>query len=253
MQQYGKEADFDSGEKPFVAHLREFRMRLIWSVIVLFLFFPICYYYYDFFVAFLTRPFVLLLGAQEEKSLFVNSVLEGFSSKIKISLLMSLIFSSPFHLYQALRFVLPALYPRERKIIISVLAISFFLVFASVYYSYEKIIPISIDFLLGAGFIPKDVGLLLNFQTNIFFIFQFIIAGLVVFQFPVLLLVLLALNILSLVWVKKMFRYIVVVVFLLAAMITPPDPISLLALALPLVGMFLGVVLIASIFRLGSH
>lgn len=243
---------FDTGaELPFVEHLRELRKRLIYSILILLGFFPIAYYFYHEIVAFLYKPFEFVKQNNED-SLYITGVLEGLLVRLKVSFFLAFFFSFPFHLYHALRFIFPGLYAREKKIVSIMLALSFLFVFFSVYYTYEQIIPISVSFLLSSGFIPQDVGLLLSFERNVFFVLQFLFAGLILFQLPILLQVLLIMGVVKRKTLVSYTRYIVISIFVISAFLTPPDPLSLLALSLPLVLMFLLTILIAKIFNFGG-
>lgn len=236
----------------FVDHLRELRKRLIFSLVSFIVFFPFLYYFYPFIIDFLSAPFLFLQNEQTGDSLYISGVLEGFLMRLKVSFFLSFFVSFPIHLYQVTRFVFPGLYPREKRAISAIIFFSFCFVFFSVYYSYQKIIPISINFLLGSAFIPLEVGLLLNFQQSVFFILHSLLAGLMLFQLPIILLILLMMGIVKRKPLFNAIRYVIIFIFVISAVLTPPDPISLLALALPLIVMFLLTLLIAKIFHFGE-
>ena len=241
----------EKGDLPFIEHLRELRKRLIYSIFTLIIFFPVAYYFYHEIVAFLYKPFDFV-KQQSEDSLYITGVLEGLLVRLKVSFFVAFLFSFPFHLYHVMRFIFPGLYSREKKIVSIMIALSFLFVFFSVYYTYEQIIPISVSFLLSSGFIPQDVGLLLSFERNVFFVLQFLFAGLILFQLPILLQVLLIMDVIKRRALVSYTRYIVICIFVVSAFLTPPDPLSLLALSLPLVLMFLLTLLIAKIFNFGA-
>jgi sec-independent protein translocase protein TatC len=133
------------------------------------------------------------------------------------------------------------------------LLVSFVLIIFSFYYSYYRIIPLSVRFLTSSHFIPVDVGMLLNYNRNIFYILQFIFITLVVFQTPIILEILLIMNVVQRRTLLLISRYVIVGIFVLSAIITPPDFISQISLTVPLVGLYFLTILIAWIFKFGEE
>jgi sec-independent protein translocase protein TatC len=101
-------------------------------------------------------------------------------------------------------------------------------------------------------FLPQGVGVLLNYQTNVFYILTFMLWAVLALQMPLLMEILLALNILQRKQVLRASRYIVVFIFVISAIITPPDVISQLGIALPLIFFYFLALLIAKIFKFGE-
>lgn len=239
-------------EMSFLGHLKEFRSLFIRSIIFLAIGFSISYYFYDGIVTFLIKPFEMISG-KDQGNLYINSVLEAFFIKIKIAALFGVLISSPVHIYHLLKFVFPALHSKEKKVVLICLLCSFMMVVFGIYYSYEKIIPLSISFLTSTGFIPNHIGLLLSYEKNILFIFQFLVASLIVFQLPVIINILMLLKIIKRSQLIKYHRYINIGILLIAAILTPPDPSSLVMLALPLVILFYLSIFVAKIFNFGGN
>ena len=235
-------------------HLRELRQRILVSLIAAAALSIAAYVFFDPIVAFLFRPFreISALSARDE-ILFVNSLFEGFVVRVKVSVLAGIVFSLPVHVYNIVRFVLPGLLKQERRVVLIFLAASFALIALSFYYGYYQVIPVSLRFLSGAGFIPAKVGILLNYGKNILVIFQFLLLTVLVFQLPLLLEVLLILNVISRRGLWRASRYVVVGIFVLAAIVTPPDFVSQLCLALPLVALFFLALLVAKVFNFGRR
>jgi sec-independent protein translocase protein TatC len=203
----------------FVDHLRELRRRIIVSMIAI-----LSYVFFDYIVALLFKPFrgIEALSVRDE-ILFINTIFEGFLVRLKVAILAGIVFSLPIHVFNIIRFVLPGLTPREKKIILVSLTVSFCLIVFSFYYGYFNVIPISISFLSSSGFIPEDAGLLLNYGKNIFVIFQFLMITVILFQLPIVLEILMIMNVLSRKVLLKASRFIVVGIFVLSAIVTPPD------------------------------
>jgi len=237
---------------PILEHLKELRNRLIISAIALVVGFFVAIYFYDYIIDFLFVPFEQLSSSTSSKVLYVNTIAEGLVVQIKISALVGFILSSPIHMFNILRFIFPGLLKKEKQIISVTLCCSFILILGSFYYTYYTIIPISIAFLTGHGFIPENIGMLLSFGSNIFYILQFILMAVVVFQLPVILEVLMILNIVQRKTLFKIGRYLVVLFFLIAAVLSPPDFITQIGLALPMTALFYLTLLIAKIFKFGE-
>ena len=240
------------GVMPFLEHIRELRNKLIVSFISIFVCAIVAFIFYKPIIAILSMPFKELDIIMKEKTLFVNSIYEPFTTRIKVALLGGIVLSLPIHLFNIIKFVFPGLKLKEKKVILYSLVSSFFLIIVSSYYTYFKLIPFSVKFLTGKSFMPENVSVLLNFGKNIFIIFQFLIVALLVFQLPLVLELLMVMNIVTRKALLKASRYIVVGIFILSALVTPPDIVSQAAFALPLVFLFFVTLIIAKIFKFGE-
>lgn len=239
-------------QMPLLSHLRELRRCLIISGIALAVGFGFAVGLYDLIMDFLFEPLLQLSDGSDGTVLYINTLAEGFLVRLKISALAGFILSLPVHLFNILHFAFPGLVKRERQIITITLICSFLFIVGGFIYSYYSIIPVSILFLTGEGFVPDNTGMLLSFGGNIFYILQFILMTLVVFQIPVLLEILLVLNVVKRKMLFKMGRYMVVLFFLISAMLTPPDFVTQLGLALPMTVLFYLTILVAKIFKFGE-
>lgn len=232
-------------------HLRELRKRLVVSLIAFLIAVIFAFLIYDT-IADLFIQFYSASIEGDGSSLFVNSVVEGITTKFKIALVIGLTFSMPMHLYNIIAFIFPALEKKEKRTITISLIFSFLLIILSVYLSYFKILPVSIKFLTTSGFIPTDVGLLLNYNTNLFYALYFVFWSVIAFQTPLIFVLLMAFNLVKRKAALKASRYIIVIIFVMAAIVTPPDVVSQVGLALPLVILFFFALLIAKIFKFGE-
>jgi sec-independent protein translocase protein TatC len=242
------------GEMTFLDHLRELRKRIIVSMIAILCAAIVSYIFFDYIVTFLFNPFKEIDAlSRREDILFINTIFEGFLVRLKVAILSGVVFSLPVHVFNIIKFVLPGLTKKEKKIILISLIVSFCLIVFSFYYGYFNVIPISIKFLSSSGFIPSDVGLLLNYGKNIFVIFQFLMITVILFQLPIILEILMIMNVLSRRALLRASRFIVIGIFVLSAIVTPPDFVSQISIALPLVGLFFLTILIARIFNFGKE
>ncbi|RAP37726.1 twin-arginine translocase subunit TatC [Candidatus Marinamargulisbacteria bacterium SCGC AAA071-K20] len=234
-----------------IDHIRELRKRLVISMICLCITSVIGFYLFDPIINFLAKPYLEIPSSLNQK-LIITSLFEGFSTKFKLSLVLGAVLALPCFLYQLLRFVLPGLKTKEKTIISISLVSGTILAGLSLYLSYFKLLPFSIAFLTSAQFIPSQIGLLLNYQKSIFFVFNMMIYSMILFQFPIILELLLYLNVIRRKSLLKASRYIFVGIFVFTALITPPDVITQIGLALPLISLYFLTILIAKIFKFGE-
>ncbi|MDD3702853.1 MAG: twin-arginine translocase subunit TatC [Victivallaceae bacterium] len=232
-------------------HLRELRVRVIYSLATVIVAAVAAYWRYDDVISLLYRPFAVL-ESENGHSLYATSLFEGFSVRLKISILAGVLLAFPFILYHVVRFVLPALRERERQFLGGAMGAGAALAVGGVIYGYCWIVPLCVKFMTASEFIPSRVGLLLNFEQNIFYILQFLLIMVLVFQLPIFLSLLMALNLLSRHVLLKYGRHVVVLLFIVSAVITPPDLISQLAVALPLVFLYYLSILAAGVFGWGK-
>ena len=242
----------DEESLSFLSHVRELRKRVVSSIVVLLLGFIVTLVFYDEIVNFLMLPFDEIAALLSDKQLYIHSLTEGFTTKIKIAFLSSVVFTLPFHVFQLVQFILPGLYTHERRLLKYILLASTLLVLAGTYLSFFKLIPYSIRFLMSAGFVPEDVGILLNYNKNIFYVFQIFLFSIIVFQTPIVLELLLIMNLIKRQTLFKASRYVIVLIFIFSAIITPPDPITQLGISLPLIVLFYLTLLLAKIFKFGE-
>lgn len=232
-------------------HLRELRKKLVVSLIAFAIFVIVAFSFYDY-ITDLFIQFYSSVSNGEDSTLFVNSIVEGMATKIKIALISGLILSTPIHLFNIISFVFPALTKKEKRYLSISLICSFILIILSIYLSYFKILPISIQFLTDDGFIPDDVGLLLNYNTNLFYALYFVFWSIIAFQTPILFVLLMAFNVIKRKAAYKVSRYVIIIIFVLSAIVTPPDVVSQVGLALPLVILYFIALLVAKIFKFGE-
>ena len=239
-------------ELTLIDHIKELRKRLVFSVISILITSSIAFFAFDIAIQWLSKPFESIVSTLSGHQLYITSLLEGFTTKIKFSFLFGIALSFPVLLYQILRFILPGLTKNERYLVSLSLLVSMILAGLSFYMTYFKLLPFSIQFLTSIQFIPKEVGLLLGYKQNIFYVFNLIFYAMIVFQFPILLEVLLYLNILKRKTLWSLSRYVVVLIFVGSAIITPPDIVTQIGLSIPLIALYFLTIIIAKIFKFGE-
>lgn len=236
---------------PLLDHIRELRNLILISMVGFLAGAVLSFVISDKIVSLFTRQFVSVTSAVESK-LVVTTIIEGFSAQVKVAAYAGLIISLPLHIFNILRYIFPILTKRQRRTILLFLLASLSLIAFGAYLAYFRIVPLAIGFLTNPYFVPKGVGYLLNYQTNIFYVFSFILWSVIALQLPLVMELLLMMGILKRKAVFKASRYVIVAIFVLAAIITPPDFISQLGVAVPLTVLYFLALLIAKIFKFGE-
>ena len=225
--------DLDDTRAPLLEHLIELRRRLIWAFGALGLAFCFCYYFAEHIFAFLVQP---LLRAGQGKLIYTD-VFEAFFAKLKVALFSAIMLSFPVVANQIWRFVAPGLYKKEKRALLPFLILTPVLFLSGAAMAYYMAMPLALHFLLGfqgnVGGVQQEalpaIGNYLSFVTK--FLFGFGVA----FLLPVLLMLLERAGIVTRAQLVKGRRYAVVAIFGVAALLAPPDVVSMLLLAVPLV------------------
>lgn len=224
--------DIDDSKMPLLDHLVELRNRLLWCVLALVIAFAVCFYFAEYIYGWLVQP---LKDVGQDKLIYTD-LFEAFWVQIKVGLFAAMMVSFPVFATQMYRFVAPGLYRNEKKAFLPFLAMTPVLFGLGASMAYFGAMPVALKFLLGfegnVGGITQEalpgVGNYLSFATT--FIFGFGVA----FQLPVLLMLLERAGIVSRDQLIAGRRYAIVGAFAIAAVLTPPDVVSQLLLAIPL-------------------
>lgn len=216
-------------------HLSELRGRLVKSVVAILIFFCVSFTFAERIIAFLRRPLELALP-NGVAALHFTSPMDVFMVDLKVGFLVSVVLSGPVWLYQFWKFFEPALYPRERRYILPFIVASSALFFAGIAFCYYVVLPLALHFLIKIG---MEVGTpVITIKDYVSLLTLMILGFGIVFETPVLLVLLAMLDILSVEALQKSRRFVVVAVLIASAILTPPDPISQIALAVPLYLMY---------------
>jgi sec-independent protein translocase protein TatC len=235
-------------------HLRELRQRVIGSLIALVIGAAVAFLFADPIVALFTAQFENMAAESSlEARLFLGNVTEGFVIRLKLALIAGAVLALPVILYNIIRFIFPGLKKRERRATLIALVVCLLLAVGGFSYAYTQIIPLSIGFLTSGEFVPDRVGVLLNYASNVNFVLQLLLIAVLLFQLPVVMVTLMRLRVLSRRAALRASRYVIVAILLLSAILTPPDVISQVFLAVPLVGLYFLAILVARIFRFGAE
>lgn len=219
-------------EQPFVQHLVELRDRLIRAMLAIAVaaailaLFPGPAALYDILAA----PLIATLP--KGATLIATSVISPFVVPLKILLMASFLLALPYVLYQLWAFVAPGLYTHEKKLVLPLVVSSTLLFFIGVAFCYYFVFGQVFKFI--QGFAPKSITAAPDIEAYLSFVLTMFIAFGLAFEVPIVVIVLARMGIVTVQKLKDFRGYFVVLAFIIAAVITPPDVVSQLALAIPM-------------------
>ena len=239
-------------EMSLIDHITELRKRLLWSFLYIILIFIICFYFADQLFAFLATPLVNLMDTENGQGFIYTALQEAFFTELKIAFFFALFFSFPLIAIQIWKFIAPGLYKSEKNAFLPFLIATPVLFFAGGSMVYYLISPIAWKFFLSyqnlnASGIP--IRLEAKMGEYLSLMMRFIFAFGLAFQLPVLLGLLAKANLVNHLTLKKFRKYAIVIAFLAAAFLTPPDPFSQISLALPIIILYEISIFIAKIIQ----
>ena len=228
--------DLDDTKTPLLEHLIELRRRLLWSIAALLAGFFVCLYFAKPIFAVLVQP---LLRAGQGKLIYTD-VFEAFFAQVKVAFFAALMLAFPVFATQIWRFVAPGMYAKEKKAFLPFLLMTPFFFAGGAAFAYFLAMPWALHFLLSyqgdIGGVTQEalpgVGNYLSFVTR--FLFGFGVA----FLLPVLLMILERAGLVTRLQLMKGRRYAIVGAFAVGAVLTPPDAVSQLMLAVPLYALY---------------
>ncbi len=228
--------DMDDAEMSIVDHLTELRTRIIISAASIIVFSIFGYIFSDQILSFLTRP----VG-----SLVFISPAEAFFTHLKVAVFSGFFIALPIVLFQFWRFLLPALKKNEKKFMVILLPSSLFLFLIGAAFCLMVVVPIGIRFFM--GFESPELAAMLSLSSYISFLISLVIPFGIIFELPLVISMLVRLRILTPDQISRFRKVVIVVIFVIGAILTPPDIFSQVMMALPLILLFEGSLIIARI------
>ena len=232
MSDSSRDDELAGTEQPFVAHLMELRDRLVKALIAVGIAAAVLFFYpgpgplYDLLAAPLVQH--LPKGA----TLIATSVISPFMVPIKILFMAAFLAALPVVLYQVWAFVAPGLYSHEKKLVLPLVMSSTFLFFVGVAFCYFFVFGQVFAFI--QSFAPKSITPAPDIEEYLSFVLTMFLAFGIAFEVPIVVVVLARLGIVSVEKLKSFRGYFVVGAFIVAAVVTPPDVVSQLSLAIPM-------------------
>ena len=223
----------------FIEHLTELRSRLLKSIVYLFIFFVISYIFAENFYGFLVEPYADAVKDDNiNRRLIYTALHETFITYLKVAFFSAIFVTSPIILTQIWKFVAPGLYTNEKKALLPYLIATPTLFLLGGMLVYYLVMPLAIKFFLSFETSAQISNLPIQLEAKVneylSLIMRLIFAFGISFQLPVLLTLLARVGFINSTYLKKRRKYVVVIVFALAAILTPPDPITQIGLGIPL-------------------
>lgn len=235
-EQYKEELE----EMGFLDHLEELRSTLI-SCIVAWIGLSIVLWFFS------GRTLDFLLDGLPVESVYFNAPTEAFMIRLKLSFILGFLVAFPYILFKVWSFVSPGLFSREKRVVFPLIFSATALFYLGVVFAYWVLVPIVLEFLVKFGtemLLPLlSIGKYFSFVARLCFAFG------IVFQLPLVIVFLTSIGAISARALLRQWRWAILVIFVAAAVLTPPDPASQLLMALPLVFLFLVSVLLSLVIE----
>jgi sec-independent protein translocase protein TatC len=235
----------------FLEHLEELRWTVIWIAVATVVGMGVVWHFSDQVIDMLgddlTQIVQKALGEGKEYRLHVFEVSEAFTTKIKISLLLGFLLALPFNLYKIWQFLSPGLLRGERRLLSPLIVLSTVLFYAGVVFAYMVMVKLSVAFLFKLK--PPSVEPTVRMGSYVTFVSKFCITFGLVFQVPLVLALLSMLGVITPQTIKGTWRYAVVIVVIISAFLTPPDVLSQLLMAIPVLLLYLLGYFLAVLFQ----
>jgi sec-independent protein translocase protein TatC len=222
----------------FLEHLEELRKRIIYSIIAVAVGFFACWGYAEKIFGLMQKPIMdaLSRNGMPEKLVYLNPT-EPFNLYLKIGFMAGIFVTAPFILYQVWMFISPGLYRHEKRYVFPFMFSTILLFISGGLFGYKMVYPAALDFLIGYGkqFQPM---ITIGEYTDLFLT---IILGLgIVFELPILVFFLSIMGVVTAGWMWRNIRYSILVIFIVAAILTPTtDILNMCLFAAPMVGLYI--------------
>ena len=231
--------DKKSKESSFIEHLTELRSRLFKSIIYIFIFFVISYTFAENIYGFLVQPYADAVKDDDlNRRLIFTALHETFITYLKVAFFAAIFVGSPVLLTQIWKFIAPGLYKNEKKALLPYMVATPTLFLLGGMLVYYLVMPLAIKFFLSfetsAQLNTLPIQLEAKVNEYLSLIMRLIFAFGLSFQLPVLLSLLARAGFIDSNYLIKRRRYVVVIIFAVAALLTPPDPITQIGLGIPL-------------------
>lgn len=224
--------------KPLIEHIIDLRRCLLWSFAVMMLGMAVCYMFVEDIYGFLVTPLAQAMGPESTGRLIYTGLAEAFFTYLKVAFFAGVFLTFPVLCMQIWRFVAPGLYQKERSAFLPYLVATPMLFFSGGAFVYYVVLPMAWPFFLGFQSSAAETVLPVQLEARVGeyldLVMLLIFAFGVCFQMPVVFSLLGRAGILTAQMMRQFRRYAIVVIFIIAAIITPPDVISQFSLAVPM-------------------
>ncbi|MCW5592021.1 MAG: twin-arginine translocase subunit TatC [Burkholderiales bacterium] len=220
----------EGAQETFLSHLFELRDRLIRALVAIVVMFLPCFFYASELYDLVAAPMMRTLP--EGSRMIATGVITPFFIPMKIALVAGFLLALPYVLYQAWAFVAPGLYSHEKRLALPLVVSSTVLFFLGMAFCYFFVFGTVFKFI--ATFAPKSISVAPDIEAYFNFVLGMFIAFGVTFEVPVVVVVLVMTGLVSVEKLREIRSFVIVGAFIVAAIVTPPDVVSQLLLAIPL-------------------
>lgn len=229
----------DATTAPVVEHLEELRRRIIWSLLALMVAVAVGWVFAPDIYDFLTQQFLRLSRGYAGKVQFsAFGITEIFMLQFRLGAYAGFVLAAPFILYQVLAFVLPALTPSEKRLVWGLLPATLLLFVAGVLFGYLVVVPLSLRFFITVT-LAANVNLIFTAKQYIDLVMGICLPLGLAFELPVVVWLLATLGVVTAAFLRRIWKYMVVVIFVLAAFISPGSSVvDQIVMAVPLLGLY---------------
>jgi sec-independent protein translocase protein TatC len=219
-------------KSPFTEHLGELRDRLVRSFIAVGIGFVIAYFFKEKLFEILTAPLIVAMGETGNSKMIFTGLPEAFFTYLKVSLLAGVLVSTPVLFYEFWMFVSPGLYRTEKKYLLPIVILSVFFFIVGSSFGYFIVFPYGFKFFL--GFANENINAMPSMKEYLGFASKMLLAFGFVFELPLVLTFMARMGLVTVDFLKKNRKYALLLFFVGAALITPPDVVTQIMMALPL-------------------
>lgn len=233
---------------PIVQHLVELRSALLRSIIAIALFFTALFPFSEDIYSFIAAPILAVIPGS---NLIAIGVISPFLTPLKMSLILAIYLALPYLLFKIWQFTAPALYQHEKKLVLPLVISSTVLFYAGLLFAFYIVFPVIFNFLSSVG--PTSVEFAPDIQYYLDFILKVSFAFGVAFEVPVATILLIMFNVTTVSQLKKNRPYIIIGAFVIGMVLTPPDVISQILIAIPIWLLFEVGLMFAPMFKVRKN
>lgn len=217
-------------EQPLLAHLLELRLRLVRALIGLLIVFLALFHWSGDIYHLLARP--LMMALPKGANMIATDVTAPFFVPMKVTMLVAFLISLPNTLYQIWAFVAPGLYSHEKRLVLPLIVASLVLFVVGMSFAYFLVFPVIFGFM--SSVTPVGVSMMTDIDKYLSFVLGMFMAFGVTFEVPIFVILLVRMGVVSIQKLRTGRPYVIVASFVVAAIVTPPDVLSQIMLAVPL-------------------